>query len=139
MHDFLKNEEFSLSLQNWIFYENSCLDNNKSKDFIGDLFIKASEKVENNMFFFYSVLVSYGYKFKELEKLSQFEILELSIIETKLRGLSPFYEFLETVIKFFPENENILILKDSTKADLDSLKNKKPSKTNDSYSQLERM
>ena len=138
---FLKNSDFVLALQNWIFYENSCLDNNKSNEFIGELFIKASESLENNMFYFYSQLVNYGYKLVDLKSFSQFEIIDLAIKETKLRGLTPFLEFLNNTLSFFPDNEKIIILRDSTKADLDSIKanaSKKPS-GNNNYSQLERM
>ena len=126
----LNNQETIDKLFEWLFREYLYFNDFKSVFKKG--FLKVEKESNSDFISFFKILVNYGYKVSELEKLTSKEIVNLALKEKKYRGSKEYYEFIKEIGNLLKDEEILDIVKE----ELDAFKNTNTQKKQSSYDML---
>lgn len=93
----LNNEEFKIKLLEWFF--SSYLPFHDFENHVFNALTDSYKEINNDLFIFFQELISFGYKYLELSKLSSKELIELCFKELMFRDYDRFLEFSGDISK----------------------------------------
>ena len=99
----LQNEETLNKLLEWIF--KSYLYFNDFHNVFKKGVFKVEKETASDFTVFFKILVNYGYKVLELEKLNSKEIVSLALKEKKYRGSEEYYTFIKNIADLLHDDE----------------------------------